>query len=650
MGLLDLSKFQKVAEDKKITTLKHEDGHEIKIIHSALPKIKQEQLKRLKMADGGPIFRNEEIENKEKGVNKIAPQFISKGHISAGQSEAGAEVRKGNYKEAKRKAMDVHNQSTDMPNPNIKGLAHGGMAHYDQGTPDAPVSQYDANPPMANAAPNAPPGPILNPELTNVPAPVPINSIPNSSLLNSDQTLNAPAAVGLQQQAAREQQAVDTAKGAQVANTEDAYIKQKAALADRDQSNYNDLKNHTDDFSKYMMANPINPNAYLENMGTGKKISTAIGLALGGFKQGFSGGNNPAMDFLNNQINRDIEGQKARADQAKTIWGAYNSLYGDANIANNLAKVSMNDIYTHRMQMQAAQLATPQAKAVADNFAAQKAIENNQLLIDSAGRRGQLQVGGGGNNAPNINLGTNSNGAPPSGGFNFSGVFDPNANASESGPEQKEQPKEPDRILSPNAEKQYQWSISKYNTVQSPEEKAEISQEYLRAKQVDKSLNQIDQLYPQAVQKATWSGAVNDKIDPKTFGAIGAALGEVGSAAASPVTGGASLLAALPAAAVGAAGGAAAGGGAKLGLRAIGGQQETQYQTAIDSIRTAAANALASSGMTPSETSSIVDQFLPTKFDSEATWKDKLEKLKQKIISKVQTGALDTHNMTLKKR
>lgn len=52
---LDLSKFQKISEDEKVTQLQHPDGHQITIAHASLsPKLK-DQLKSLKMAKGGKV-------------------------------------------------------------------------------------------------------------------------------------------------------------------------------------------------------------------------------------------------------------------------------------------------------------------------------------------------------------------------------------------------------------------------------------------------------------------------------------------------------------------------------------------------------------------------------------------------------------------
>lgn len=263
--------------------------------------------------------------------------------------------------------------------------------------PTEPVSQDDSAP---LATPDAPPPAQAPVEPTTAMANMPVNTqVPptpaNANVLAPDNTVNAPAAVNLQQQGAREQQAVDSAKGAAVANIQDGFNKQRAALAQRDADNLDNLKGHAEDFKQYINENPINPNHYMESKSTLNKVGTAVTLFLGGLGAGMRGGSNPALDFINRQIDRDIDSQKARADQQRTIWGAYKDLYGDDTIANNMAKISLNDITTGKMNQAAAQLATPAAKANADAFSAQKAIENQQLLLDSSGRLGQLGGSGG---------------------------------------------------------------------------------------------------------------------------------------------------------------------------------------------------------------------------------------------------------------
>lgn len=96
----------------------------------------------------------------------------------------------------------------------------------------------------------------------------------------------------------------------------------------------------------------IDPKAYINNMSSGQKLSTAIGLILGGIGGGIDrSGQNPAMEFLNQQINRDVEAQVKNRDNKLTIFNAMEKQYGNKKDALNmthafyLAKLQ-NDINT----------------------------------------------------------------------------------------------------------------------------------------------------------------------------------------------------------------------------------------------------------------------------------------------------------------
>lgn len=55
---LDLKKFKKVKSDKKSTTMRHEDGHELRIAHQSLSPKMREQMAALPMAEGGEVAGN----------------------------------------------------------------------------------------------------------------------------------------------------------------------------------------------------------------------------------------------------------------------------------------------------------------------------------------------------------------------------------------------------------------------------------------------------------------------------------------------------------------------------------------------------------------------------------------------------------------
>lgn len=549
----DLSKFKKASEDTRTTTLKSPEGHMIVVMHSKLPPMMREQLKRLKLADGGRVQK-----------------------LDDGTPDGPLQVEPANPNDS------------DQP----KQLA----TNPDQShTTNVYVSSAPGQP-AQNAAPMAAPAQLngLGPVSETPPSP---------NLLRPDQTINAPGQLALGQQAVGEQQAIDTAKGAQAANIERGYNQQAQAFKNRDAENIAELKGHTDAFNEYQQANPINAHHWAETQSTGQKIANAFGLLAGGFKQGFSGGSNPAMDFINEQINRDIDAQKARNEQQRTVWGAYQNLYGDQNIANNLAKTSLMDMYKHQFNQLAAQFATPQAKQAADMLNFNLGNQQQQLLLDSAGRLGQLQMGSAQPGNPTNEMGQST--------------------------------ARIDRIITPEIQRAYNGL--KWDTVHTPEQKTAIANQYDAGIQVDKALDQIDSLYPQLREKATWGGQLANHINPHAFGLAGAALGEAGAAAG---TGGASLLAAAPIAALGAGAGELVGHGIKGAAQLAGGQKEIQYQTGKDSLKTMIGSALAGAKLTPTEISDIAEQFAPTKWDSDETARDKLEKLKRKIISITHTSAL----------
>ena len=198
-----------------------------------------------------------------------------------------------------------------------------------------------------------------------------------TSLENEAQ--NTMGAIAQQRLSGKEQQAIDAAKGAAAATTQQAYLDKRQELAAQDAQNIQELKNHTDDYKQYINEHPIEAQRYINNMGDGEKIGNAIGLLLGGF----GGMNNPAMAYLNRQVDNDIAAQKENAANQKNVWAAYENLYGNQNIATNLAKVSANDILVHQAALTAAKLGTQQAQANFDAFSSAKELENTQLRYQS---------------------------------------------------------------------------------------------------------------------------------------------------------------------------------------------------------------------------------------------------------------------------
>lgn len=312
MKMLDLAKFEKVKEDKHTTTMRHKDGHEMTILIAKLPKIHREQLKRLKMAEGGSV----EAEHEDK---------------------------------ADKSAFNMPPAANTIPEnvPNAQLPSPAADALSAQAQPQLPVDQNLGNP-------------------------------TNAALTQGNAAQLAERAGNLQQQ-------IDTAKAQGTLPLAQQQQKNAVEIQNRQNQTIADMKKHADDFASYLQANPVDPKHYAQSLGTAQKVSTALGLILGGFSGGFSGtGKNPALDFLQSQQDKDIQAQKDRMGQAKTIYGAYHDLYGDENVSTALAKVSMNDKLLADSNVLNQKLATPQSNVANLNLRANLLQKNYELLQKAA--------------------------------------------------------------------------------------------------------------------------------------------------------------------------------------------------------------------------------------------------------------------------
>ena len=121
----------------------------------------------------------------------------------------------------------------------------------------------------------------------------------------------------------------------------------------------------------------IRPNAYLENQSTGGKIATAIGLILGGAGSGITGGPNPALQFLNSQIERNLEAQKANLGSKESLLTALDSKYKNTIVRDNMFRSINANIVANQIMQSAAK--SKSAQAIAQAHTAVAGIENEFL-------------------------------------------------------------------------------------------------------------------------------------------------------------------------------------------------------------------------------------------------------------------------------
>lgn len=167
-------------------------------------------------------------------------------------------------------------------------------------------------------------------------------------------------------QAAQEEKAANQQYGKDVVSTEQEHQKLLSDASTDLQLDLAKTRNEHDAIMKDLQDPKqfINPNQYLENMSTGKKIATAIGLVLGGMGSAKTGGPNPAMQFLNQQIERNLQAQQANRSSKQNLLSALEKQYGDKIVAANMFRSINADKMASDLQIAAANhqaaLANPQ--------------------------------------------------------------------------------------------------------------------------------------------------------------------------------------------------------------------------------------------------------------------------------------------------
>lgn len=124
-------------------------------------------------------------------------------------------------------------------------------------------------------------------------------------------------------------------------------------LADRQQD--------FDEASQQISRTAINPNQFWQSRSTGQRIFAMIGMGLGGFIQGATGRANPAMDIINQAIDRDINAQiqnygiqRDRVNGRQTAFSLAMQKYNNVDAARALAHASAIDAVQAQVAQSAA--------------------------------------------------------------------------------------------------------------------------------------------------------------------------------------------------------------------------------------------------------------------------------------------------------
>ena len=430
---MDLSQFKKVKEDHAFTTLKHAKGHEVKIAHAALDKNHQKQLKKLPMAlaNGGEAPGESDEEYKAR-LNKTltrntedapTPELVKDdtrreegtsalaGAFKAGGGEIKdpyTPIKKENYKKPLKFA---HGGGTPGESDEEDNTDDGEVTEDntdDSSQPQAPVTinLNTAGQPTANIDPS-----LLNPKAVQQPLPSQQESTqqPITQQPAQQQPVTSPSdpyGVQAQQEAlqkgiAMQMSAQDLGAGGvqKLAKAQSDILQQQIAQQNQQlqtaQQHYNDYNSDANMIIKNIQDQKIDPNRVWNDKSTLGKIGTVIGLALGGLSAGWNKTENPALKLFNQQVEQDLEAQKANLGKQQNLLSALNQHYGNQVEADNMFKVIQGQQIASMIDQAGAQAKTPQAQAAAMQAKGQILAQNAQVLGHMAAQKTALSGIGG---------------------------------------------------------------------------------------------------------------------------------------------------------------------------------------------------------------------------------------------------------------
>lgn len=599
---LDLRKLKKVSSDDKMTIFKHEMGHEIKIAHRGLSPKMMEELKGIpmhgkaqKMAAGGYPQKMAEGDEPNPQPN-LSPDDNSP------KPQAPVNIYVGGQQGQPQQSAPVPAQSAPGASNAVPPTTMGANPNssvdesIDPNSAEAPAPDSDQSlsGDQSGAQPSAP---------SQVPPP-PVSQPPTAAHI-----LMQPLSAGA---------------------TVDHLNDETAKL----QGDYNNgvitPKTYSDLFAKNSDGTP---------RGALGKIGMLFGLMVGGAGSGLAHQQNALLGMMDKEIDRDLEAQK------HTKTNQYNAL----TLAENHYK---DEVAKHLTQQQGALTAaqTAQINANLPLLANNLAKSNMELAVEQEALRKA------GYTLPNTPIGQASRAAVG----NMSSAIRAQqlqrnqrvAQQIEANGQQVQQQSQSspmgDYITTPDDDATYKALGFLPEKVMPSNQKDVFTKQYLNAKNVEQKMPELEATFNEMRKKETLGGNLSERISPHALAGVGAGLGaiagESAGVAAAPYTGGLSLpaghAAAIGLGSLGAAAGEASGQGIKTGLRAIGGQQQTDYETAEAKFEKLLASMLANTPITDTARGELVHKFKPTWMDTDRSAANKLQKMKEAVIDAQDRSAL----------
>lgn len=117
------------------------------------------------------------------------------------------------------------------------------------------------------------------------------------------------------------------------------------------EKNLADINQEQAGLQKQLADGKIDPKRYFKNMDTGSRISTAIGLILGGIGSGLTHGPNVALQLMDKAVDKDIEAQKADLGKTHSLLSLNMQKYHNLQTAEAATRLQYNTVLQTQLQV-----------------------------------------------------------------------------------------------------------------------------------------------------------------------------------------------------------------------------------------------------------------------------------------------------------
>lgn len=434
---LDIKNFKKVHSDGETTLLKHPDGHELRIVHNRVsPKFRGQMASPKMMAEGGdPADENYYVSNKEAPF-KFLPDVTEPDLSQANMDKDTERMMNPNLPSNFDQRVEGEEQRLAV-NAGVPGAVMGPNTGT-QPVPKEQLNQFKDRAETDVAAEHLKDKQRVEDQAqlsyekqkSDIDAQNAIRRKSGLPLLNSPdmpqgmQQYSPESSVGIRQagyspqQMPQEQfnpsdygygQELSTyQKGAgqylqglqqqQQAESQAGADKSQALMQniDAQRQMQTDFENHVksinserDSIIHDLQNQHINPNNFWENKSLPGKLTSAIGLILGGM--GSNGGPNQALSFMEKQIDNDIMAQKLNISNKESLLNANRAKFQDEKSAVDMTRVMKNDQIAHQMELAAANATDPGAKARLNEAAGQFKMQSASIVQQMSMRGAMLK-------------------------------------------------------------------------------------------------------------------------------------------------------------------------------------------------------------------------------------------------------------------